>query len=185
MNNTMRTHSSNCLARGVVAGVLAGLALVGSGCASIVHNGKRDINLRSEPTAATVEVYRLSRNQAVPPILISSETTPCVVSLKPSAGYFKGQAYRLTFTHEGHAPTSIEVQPKLSGWYFGNIVFGGLIGMLIVDPATGAMWNLSPEEIAPTLSPSQARLLQSGDGFLIKLASQATSSETSAMVRIN
>ena len=25
---------------------------------------------------------------------------------------------------------------------FGNLLFGGVIGMLIVDPATGAMWKL-------------------------------------------
>ena len=30
----------------------------------------------------------------------------------------------------------------MDGWYIGNILFGGLIGMLIVDPATGAMYNL-------------------------------------------
>ncbi len=31
---------------------------------------------------------------------------------------------------------------KLDGWYFGNLIFGGLLGILIIDPATGAMWRL-------------------------------------------
>jgi hypothetical protein len=30
----------------------------------------------------------------------------------------------------------------MDGWYIGNILFGGVIGFLIVDPATGAMWKL-------------------------------------------
>jgi hypothetical protein len=29
----------------------------------------------------------------------------------------------------------------------GNIVFGGLIGLLIVDPATGAMWKLEETQV--------------------------------------
>ena len=38
-------------------------------------------------------------------------------------------------------------------YYIGNIVFGGLIGLLIVDPATGAMYKL-PETTAATLQPN-------------------------------
>lgn len=184
MNNTMHTHSSNGLARGAVAGLLLALALAGAGCASIVHSGKRDVSVRSEPLYAKVDVYRLDSKKGNAPVLVSSETTPCLLSLKPGAGFFKGQAYRLTFTYPGHAPASVELQPKVSGWYFGNIVFGGLIGLLIVDPATGAMWNLSPEEIAPSLTPAQAQMLKNGEGFFIKLASETTPAETLAMVRI-
>lgn len=35
----------------------------------------------------------------------------------------------------------------MDGWYFGNILFGGLIGFLIVDPATGAMYTLKPDTL--------------------------------------
>jgi len=38
------------------------------------------------------------------------------------------------------------INSSVDGWYFGNILVGGLIGMLIVDPATGAMYNL-PERV--------------------------------------
>ena len=30
----------------------------------------------------------------------------------------------------------------MKGWYWATPIFGGLIGILIVDPATGAMWPL-------------------------------------------
>jgi hypothetical protein len=33
-----------------------------------------------------------------------------------------------------------------SGWVWGNIVFGGLIG-LVVDASTGAMYKLTPEQV--------------------------------------
>ena len=43
---------------------------------------------------------------------------------------------------EGYGKQVATISAELDGWYIGNIVFGGLIGMLIVDPATGAMWRL-------------------------------------------
>ena len=36
----------------------------------------------------------------------------------------------------------ISIESSMDGWYIANILFGGLIGMLAVDPATGAMWKL-------------------------------------------
>ena len=44
------------------------------------------------------------------------------------------------------------LESEVDSWYFGNILFGGLIGMLIIDPATGAMWKL-PENVSTDLSP--------------------------------
>jgi hypothetical protein len=51
----------------------------------------------------------------------------------------------------------------LSGWYFGNILIGGLIGLLIVDPLTGAMYDLEPENIEQSLTAVQAEAVQAGD----------------------
>jgi hypothetical protein len=73
----------------------------------------------------------------------------------------------------------------VSGWYFGNLLFGGVIGMLIVDPLTGAMYNLTPEKIEQSMSASQAQLIHNGQGLLIILASQTTQHERDDMVRVN
>jgi hypothetical protein len=40
---------------------------------------------------------------------------------------------------EGFQSRERKVDGTVNGWYFGNVVFGGLIGMIAVDPATGAM----------------------------------------------
>jgi len=46
------------------------------------------------------------------------------------------------------APRTVKVETSPNGWYIaGNIVFGGIIGWFIVDPFSGAMYNLSPESI--------------------------------------
>ena len=44
------------------------------------------------------------------------------------------------------------------GWYLvGNFFMGGLIGYLIIDPLTGAMWNLTPKQLSTSLSKETAR----------------------------
>ena len=85
----------------------------------------------------------------------------------------------------GYSPTEVKLDSSVSGWYFGNLLFGGLIGMLIVDPLTGAMFNLTPEKIEQPLNAPQAQLIRNGQGLLIILTSQATLRERAEMVRVN
>lgn len=73
----------------------------------------------------------------------------------------------------------------LSGWYLGNVVFGGLIGLLIVDPLTGAMYNLTPDKIEQPLSSSQTHVIRDKHGLMIVLTEQTTEHEREQMVRVN
>ena len=59
----------------------------------------------------------------------------------------------MKLTKEGYLPLERQLEASINGWYFGNIIFGGLIGILIVDPATGAMWKISEENINVKLYP--------------------------------
>jgi hypothetical protein len=119
-----------------------------SGCASIVHNGPREVSIASEPPGAKVSIYNRGN------VLVSTNTTPFVAQLEPKYGYFKGEAYRLVFEKDGFVPSEALLKSEVSGWYFGNLVFGGLIGMLAVDPATGAMFNIVPTKVQHSLSAS-------------------------------
>jgi hypothetical protein len=47
---------------------------------------------------------------------------------------------------EGYQTFETNLTKKFNAWYIGNILFGGLIG-IIVDPITGAIYNLTPKEI--------------------------------------
>ncbi|AXO88710.1 hypothetical protein DZC75_12155 [Pseudomonas parafulva] len=75
-----------------------------------------------------------------------------------SAGGCKETAYLLagrneiltTFRREGFADHRVELDSTISGWYWGNILLGGVIGMLIVDPLTGAMYKL-PQDVTVEL----------------------------------
>ena len=135
----------NNLARLLRWAVVGMLALTTAGCASIVHSGYRPVTIDSNPQGASVTITdRKGR-------VITTETTPFTARLDPRGGYFKGQRYAAEFQLTGYATTLAPIYPKLSPWYFGNIVFGGLIGIVVVDPLTGSMWNLRPLHIEQTL----------------------------------
>jgi hypothetical protein len=111
-------------------------ALLTSGCASIVGDSKYPVNVSSTPSGANFVI----KNKAG--VVVHSGSTPNSVTLPSGRGYFKGESYAITFKKEGFADTSATVESSMSGWYWGNLVFGGLIGMLVVDPLTGAMYKL-------------------------------------------
>jgi len=68
------------------------------------------------------------------------------------AGFFTKASYTLTFEMDGYYKRVVPIEFKIDGWYYGNIAFGNLIGILIVDPVTGAMWKPDTELINETLS---------------------------------
>lgn len=136
--------------------LIAALAMMGaSGCASVVHSGPREIAIASQPPGAQVSIYNRENE------LVTSQTTPFVAQLSPKRRFFQGQTYRVVFEKEGFSPTEVQLEPKVSAWYFGNILLGGPVGMFIVDPATGFMFNLVPDEVDQTLVPAPASTLPS------------------------
>ena len=121
-------------------------ALAATGCASIVSESRYPVSVTSAPSGAAYEISNEAGS------VISSGVTPNQVTLKAGAGYFDGEKYTVNYRKEGYLSKTEVLDTNMNGWYWGNIVFGGLIGMLIVDPLTGAMYRL-PEGINSNLSP--------------------------------
>ena len=115
-----------------------------------MSDSKEVVMINSSPTSAQIAIADQSG------IEIYRGTTPATVTLDASAGYFDGQQYTITFSKAGHDPTTVKVDSRINGWYVANIVFGGFIGWLIVDPLTGAMWALNSEQVNGTLAETVA-----------------------------
>ena len=132
---------------------LASIALVlGTGCASIIQGSHKTVQINSNPSGAKFTIFN-EEGKA-----IESRNTPASVSLERSSGYFKAENYKLVFEETGYYTGETRLKGSINGWYWGNFVFGGLIGLLAVDPATGAMWTLDPKETTYTLVPVQPGL---------------------------
>jgi hypothetical protein len=166
-------------------------ALVLTGCASIIKGGGPEgFTVRSQPLGASVTITDLSTG-----VVVGTGTTPHMVMLKKSHGFFKGAKYKIDLELPGYAPVVSQIDTTVSGWYVaGNLVFGGLIGWLIVDPATGAMWTLSREAIDVPLTPAAtpeklpaSTPTSSGEGAYIGVAALASvpPSARSHLVRVN
>lgn len=128
---------------------LTTLVVVSSGCASIVSESSWPLHVTATPAESEVEIF----NEAGQ--VVHKGRTPFTVSLDSGAGFFDGETYTLKATAPGYASAQTTIDTNMNGWYFGNLVFGGLIGFFIVDPATGAMWKL-PKTAHVSLSPESA-----------------------------
>jgi hypothetical protein len=106
-------------------------------CASIVGQSVFPVTINSNPSDAKVSI---TDERGVD---IYAGRTPTTVTLAAGESYFHAKVYNLTFSKEGYAQQHAQIRATLSGWYFGNILFGGLIGLLIVDPLTGKMWKIN------------------------------------------
>jgi hypothetical protein len=132
-------------------GLVCLVLIVCCGCASIVDGGRKKVKLNSNPSGATVTVSDEQGQTIV-------TNTPAVVRLDRFEGYFKGKKYTVKFELPGYYPSELQINPTLNPWYFGNILFGGVIGIAIVDPLTGAMWTLNPRKVDWNLIPTSRNL---------------------------
>lgn len=113
-----------------------------TGCASIITHGDKNMPIKTTPSGATVEIKDLFKDK-----IVSKNTTPFQATLERGDGYFLKKRYAINLSKDGYIQENIELSPELNWVYFGNILLGGLIGMVIVDPATGDMWQYSEDII--------------------------------------
>ncbi len=133
-----------------LTGVLvAAIAIVVVGCATIMHGTNQKIGISSTPTGASVSVDNKPLG-----------VTPVFANLK------RGDEHIVTIEMEGYEKTSLTITKSVSGWVWGNIAFGGLIG-LAVDAITGSLYNLSPEQLSAQLQRTGGAVSSVTDGLYI------------------
>lgn len=147
----------------IIATSVAALFL--SGCATIFDGSSQPVLIKSVPEAATISITNRAGEK------IHTGTTPATVTLKRGAGYFKSENYTVKVEKEGYQPKEIQIKGSINGWYVANLLFGGVIGLLIVDPITGAMYNLTPEAVTATLD-AMAINTSKNDGSLVIVLAQ-------------
>lgn len=155
-------------------------AVLLSGCASIVSKTAYPVSIHTNPAGADITITDKKGKE------VYKGQSPSTVTLKAGAGFFSKAEYQVKLSSPGYTEKVIPINYKLNGWYWGNILLGGIVGMLIVDPATGAMWRIQDPVIDETLSKSNKTSSISTTPTLnivdIKNVSQKLKSE---LVRVN
>lgn len=114
-------------------------------CATIIHGSSEEVGISSQPTGAKVTV------DGAP-----AGNTPVVSHLR------RKDTHTISITMDGYQPFSIATTRGVSGWIWGNIVFGGLIG-LAVDAISGGLYNVKPDQVQAQLSKTASHaVLQDG-----------------------
>ena len=122
--------------------------IMSTGCASIINGTTQKIKIDSTPSDATVVVKQLN---SVTEANVWEGKTPAVVKLS------RTKSYLVVVSREGYRSVETPVEYKsMSGWIWGNILFGGPLGC-IIDGMDGAASNLGPDKIAVELVAARKR----------------------------
>ncbi|HYR31159.1 MAG TPA: PEGA domain-containing protein [Gemmatimonadales bacterium] len=124
-------------------------------CATIMHGSSQSVSIASQPTGASVMID----NQP-------AGVTPVAAKLK------RKDMHHIAIKMDGYQPFEMVTTRKVSGWVWGNIIFGGLIG-LAVDAMTGGLYEVRPEEVNGQLVKSGAVLSRHDGNVYVFLVPQA------------
>ena len=137
----------------VLATLTAGLVI--AACGTIMHGSMQDVSFTSAPAGAqvTVDTARLG-------------PTPVVAKLR------RKDRHVVRIELAGYQPFEMALQRKTDGWVWGNILFGGLIG-LVVDASTGGMYKIEPAVVQASLTQGSARVSRQGDVIAVAVVLHA------------
>jgi hypothetical protein len=142
------------------------LTAIMTGCASIVSKTNYPLLINSDPKGADIRVTDRRGRE------VFTGKTPKTITVKSGAGYFTPAKYEVRLKMAGYEEKIIPVTFTINGWYFGNIFLGGALGMLVIDPATGAMWKIKDPVVDESLTPLPAT------GGTLKIISISEADET-------
>ena len=121
-------------------------------CATIISGSRQNIQFNSNPANAIVFINEVEVGK-----------TPFEKNLK------RNQEYNVMIELEGYEPYETKLTKKFNEWYIGNIIFGGLIG-LVVDPITGAIYKLTPKELNARMSQDNSDVVFKENGKDINIS---------------
>lgn len=127
--------------------VIVSAGIFFTGCASVFNGGPENIRISSTPNGARVSIFD-EYGEAV-----AFGRTQFKVPLKAGKNFHR-KSYRVKVEKLGYQPHEFIIYNKVSGWYWGNLMYGGPLGAMI-DPITGNMWKLDPAEVDVTLEKIQ------------------------------
>ena len=107
-----------------------------SGCASIVSGTTQQVTIKSMPEGAAVTIAGRAYGN-----------TPVTATLDKKTDQV------VTLEKEGYKTETFPLKTTLDGWFWGNIVLGGVIGST-TDGISGAVNEYSPDQYFITLTPT-------------------------------
>lgn len=125
-------------------------------CATIMNGDMVSVPVYTTPSSAKLVINGMEY------------TSPATVQAPRGKGNFK-----LHIEKDGYKPVDVLLTQSCDGWLWGNVVFGGLIG-LAVDFITGDAYDLDPEVVSQELQKDASISKTENDELKIVLVDIAT-----------
>jgi len=137
---------------GLCVGILVLAVMTVVGCATIVHGTTQGVGISSTPTNAKVLVDGQSYGNA-----------PVTAELSRK----KSHVVRIEL--DGYEPYETTITRDMSGWVIGNVLSWGILG-IVIDAVSGGIYELSPDQIDPTLKTAGVSQILDKDQSSIHIA---------------
>ena len=105
------------------------IMLISSGCCTIMSGSTQSIPVSSTP----------------PGVKVTADTGTSIVT-PGSIVLERKKAHTLVAEYAGHETQQQQLKKKLNNWVWGNILIGGIIG-LVIDMVSGSIDELHPKEV--------------------------------------
>lgn len=142
--------------RAAIYALVAAAALLASGCATITKGTTQTVTVATDPAGAACSLTRDSKPLAV------INPTPGSIPIERGRG-----TIAIACKRDGYLESAGAMSSEFQTMTFGNILFGGLIGVA-VDAASGAMHEY-PAQVTITLIPEQFDTAAARDAFFEKM----------------
>jgi hypothetical protein len=129
-----------------------------SNCATIITGSKQTVKFDSTPPNA--KIFINNKEIGKTPYETKLERKECSVAIKL----------------DGYKDFNVTLKKKTNGWVWGNILLGGIIG-LVVDMSTGAIYRLTPNEINTQLGKTIADNTKNNNVYVFATLDAIVSSE--------
>ena len=152
--------------------VVASIPLLLSGCATLTKSSSQSVTINTKPSGAECTLEREGQLIAV------VNPTPGTISVEKDK-----DVIRVVCKKEGFLDNAGELASKFEAMTFGNIIFGGIIGVG-VDAASGAMHEYPPL-LTITLIPTEFASAEARDAFFERLKADFLVESDAVKERIN
>lgn len=129
-------------------------ALALSSCSTIFNGSKQEVRIDCLTSEAEVYVNGTRIGLA-----------PQSVKLK------RGEKHLIEVTKDGYETYRFSTSKTLAGWFWGNLLCGGVIGM-VIDLATGNAYNIDPDYIKADLKKLTSSLNNDGNNSYVFVKNQ-------------
>jgi hypothetical protein len=113
--------------KAIVVALAATIVVGTSSCASIVSGTKQSVTVTSDPPGAEISIDGKAAGK-----------TPLAVDLR------RKEDHVIKGFKEGVGEATVTTTSTSNGWIWGNLLFGGIIG-IIIDVSNGAAKRFSPD----------------------------------------